>query len=297
MYKGCLLLILITFGPFSFCQQDFTIDPYIGTIYDLTEEDIEAGYGKHIYENEVIGHIEWEKIIVPNRRVTEKFTDVDFKTHFGIIFETTIHVEKQACFELFIGSDDGSKVWMDDSLVIDNGGVHKMIHKRAFISLTPGSHQLKLWYFQAFITHYGLTFTVTQLKKSCDELKQEEEASKLKTITLSNTVLFKTNEFEVKPSALPGLDSICVLIKEMQPKGIKVIGHTDSTGSESYNLILSRKRARSILNYLRSQVKDPDIKFSYVGMGETMAFTSNSDGVEDDKNRRVEIIFEADVRE
>jgi len=72
----------------------------------------------------------------------------------------------------------------------------------------------------------------------------------------------------------------------------KVVGHTDSTGPEAYNRLLSERRAQAIADYLQSQNKVSDTDIEVVGMGESSPIASNDTREGRALNRRVDILFE-----
>jgi len=72
----------------------------------------------------------------------------------------------------------------------------------------------------------------------------------------------------------------------------KVVGHTDSTGPEAYNQLLSERRAQAIADYLQSQNKVSDTDIEVVGMGESNPIASNDTREGRALNRRVDILFE-----
>ena len=69
---------------------------------------------------------------------------------------------------------------------------------------------------------------------------------------------------------------------------IKVIGHTDSVGSDEYNQALSERRASSVAAYLLSQGLAPN-KLTSEGKGESQPVADNETDEGRAKNRRVEL--------
>ena len=69
---------------------------------------------------------------------------------------------------------------------------------------------------------------------------------------------------------------------------IDVIGHTDSTGDEDYNMGLSVRRAEAVRDYLVSRGIDSSI-IDVSGLGETSPISSNATREGRAQNRRVEI--------
>ena len=71
---------------------------------------------------------------------------------------------------------------------------------------------------------------------------------------------------------------------------ITATGHTDRSGSETYNMALSLRRANSVKDALVSEgVKASDI--SVVGVGEAQPLVPTPDGVREAQNRRVQIVL------
>ena len=71
---------------------------------------------------------------------------------------------------------------------------------------------------------------------------------------------------------------------------IQVGGHTDSTGSDQYNLLLSQNRAQAVGNVLTGFGVQP-VRIDVVGFGETQPVASNSTESGRAQNRRVELIL------
>ncbi|MNW14674.1 Outer membrane porin F precursor [compost metagenome] len=69
---------------------------------------------------------------------------------------------------------------------------------------------------------------------------------------------------------------------------VKVIGHTDSQGSDAYNQALSERRASSVAEYLISQGLAPS-KVTSQGRGESEPIADNETDAGRAQNRRVEL--------
>jgi outer membrane protein OmpA-like peptidoglycan-associated protein len=85
----------------------------------------------------------------------------------------------------------------------------------------------------------------------------------------------------------PALDSLGRALRTF-PATIIVEGHTDSIGSNAYNLRLSKKRAQTIRNYLIEKYGIASNKLKAIGYGESIPLADNSSALGRSKNRRVQ---------
>ena len=113
-------------------------------------------------------------------------------------------------------------------------------------------------------------------------------------LTLSGSVLFASGKSELLPMAQKKLDEVAgVLVKAKSP-GFVVEGHTDSNGSDTFNMNLSQARAQSVRDYLVSRgVPSEEIKA--LGKGETTPIADNTTAEGRANNRRVEIVLLKDA--
>jgi cytochrome c len=72
----------------------------------------------------------------------------DLKDNFGLHASGYLFLEKDDNIVFQLSSDDGSKLWIDDQLIVDNDGPHGMAPKEAEIALRAGYHPLRIAYFQ-----------------------------------------------------------------------------------------------------------------------------------------------------
>lgn len=76
-------------------------------------------------------------------------TDVaDNSDNTGIRFEGFIAIPEDGVYGLFLSSDDGSRLYLDNEMIIDNDGIHGMREKRSFRALARGYHPVMIDYFQ-----------------------------------------------------------------------------------------------------------------------------------------------------
>ena len=111
-------------------------------------------------------------------------------------------------------------------------------------------------------------------------------------------VTFAVNSTTITPAMRAVLDDVAASMNQYPNSLIDVMGHTDSTGSDSYNLDLSRRRAESVANYLSSRGVNR-ARVETIGYGEQYPIADNTTEDGRSQNRRVEIritpVTEADV--
>lgn len=108
-------------------------------------------------------------------------------------------------------------------------------------------------------------------------------------LQLDSSVLFDFDKAELKPSASAALKALMVELEEYTFSSLAVVGHTDSQGSEDYNLELSERRAHAVADYL-TQHFPRDVVLNVSGHGESEPVESNDTEIGRAANRRVEII-------
>ncbi|MGH8167167.1 MAG: OmpA family protein [Woeseiaceae bacterium] len=108
------------------------------------------------------------------------------------------------------------------------------------------------------------------------------------TLNMPGNVTFATDSSDLSPAFFDVLTSVSKVMKKYDKTVVEVAGHTDSTGSDSYNQGLSERRAGSVAQYLGSQELASE-RMITVGMGETRPVADNTSTDGRQANRRVEI--------
>ena len=109
-------------------------------------------------------------------------------------------------------------------------------------------------------------------------------------ITLSDqgAVMFAFDSAELTSAAHQQLQALTSKLNGDNVVSVKVIGHTDSQGSDAYNQALSERRASSVAEYLISQGLSP-AKVTSQGRGESQPIADNDTDAGRAQNRRVEL--------
>jgi len=76
------------------------------------------------------------------------------------------------------------------------------------------------------------------------------EKARTGTIAILKNIFFDVDKFELKEKSIPELQKVIQFLKENPGLKLEISGHTDNTGSATYNRQLSEKRARSVYQYL-----------------------------------------------
>jgi len=130
------------------------ITTYVGTdiLQPALNKSIETGKGLiyQYYEGSVsnvagITNLKMRsKGIVENINIDNRMRD----TSFAFIFKGYIHIPKDDKYTFYLGSNDGSILYLDDQELINHDGAHGFLEKDATISLRAGKHKIALKYFQ-----------------------------------------------------------------------------------------------------------------------------------------------------
>jgi len=107
----------------------------------------------------------------------------------------------------------------------------------------------------------------------------------------SNKIRFATNSAEIDTTSFSLLSDLIASAQNCAEAKIEIGGHTDSRGSDEYNLQLSQQRATSVMNYLvKNGIKAT--RLSAVGYGEKNPIADNETEEGLAKNRRIEFNVE-----
>ncbi len=81
-------------------------------------------------------------------QTADVFPGTDMSDHFYVRWLGRIKIPRDGKFTFFTESDDGSRLWIDGKLVVDNGGLHAMEEKSGEVQLKAGDHDLKVELFE-----------------------------------------------------------------------------------------------------------------------------------------------------
>ncbi len=125
-----------------------------------------------------------------------------------------------------------------------------------------------------------------------EEVKKLTEGKLIFKETLRNSeAKFEFDSAKLSDEAKAMLDTFVQrLVSENKGIYIEIQGHTDSTGEESYNLLLGKKRAEAVMDYLYKQYHIPLHRMEVISYGSSNPVTDNGTKEGRAMNRRVEIL-------
>jgi len=109
-----------------------------------------------------------------------------------------------------------------------------------------------------------------------------------KTIQLKN-IYFEFDKDELMPRSFVELNKLLTILRSNPKMSIEIVGHTDNYGEDNYNLDLSRRRSKAVVNFL-TQNKVTSSRLRYRGEGERQPVARNDTDEGRAQNRRVEFV-------
>ena len=138
-----------------------------------------------------------------------------------------------------------------------------------------------------------------QMDRQAEELEGDLENAQIERygegllITFASGILFDFDSDVVKGNARANLVDLANSLKKYPNTDVLIIGHTDATGSDSYNQNLSERRSGAARSFLISQgIESSRIRTQ--GLGESEPVASNDTAAGQAQNRRVEVAIFAD---
>lgn len=139
------------------------------------------------------------------------------------------------------------------------------------------------------------------MDKQAKEMREDIAGAKIERvgegikITFDSGLLFEVNQSALSPASKNNLTNLAEILNKYEDTNIVLEGHTDTSGSDSYNLDLSNKRAASVSSFLTG--KNVLVKrFTVQGYGESQPIASNETVAGRQQNRRVEVAIFANEK-
>ena len=107
-------------------------------------------------------------------------------------------------------------------------------------------------------------------------------------LNIPSDISFAVGRSDIQPNFAPVLDQFAAGLRNNPNTDVRIVGHTDSTGSDATNNPLSMDRAASTRSYLTARGVDGR-RIVIEGMGERYPIATNDTAEGRARNRRVEI--------
>lgn len=200
---------------------------------------------------------------------SEKVKISDFENKSGKPVHIAISVQKERM-----------RMWVDEEKIFDMPGAAPY----------PGNlNQLKVEMNSSNYKNEEIGYYVTNFKvaKGTNDIKSKLVADgKIST----TGIRFDVNADNLRPESYGVINEIAKVMKENPDMKIRVVGHTDNSGSAADNLILSKKRADAVVKALTETHQIPAAQLQSDGKGSTAPAGDNKTDEGRATNRRVEFI-------
>jgi outer membrane protein OmpA-like peptidoglycan-associated protein len=283
-----------------------------GTIYnfrfnskiDLSQK---TGYTAEIEKTTPIGYVYTQSLNISERELDAPFPGVPKGVStFAIIYQGKFDIKDSAEYEFILKSDDGSRLWIDSTEVINHDGIHQFsVPMKGTKVLKRGFHSMKVWYYQGLPTRMGLLLLMRRFgekdfkpfdlkpleQEACQYMQVENGKAK---VNFNDKLVFDSSKSDLKPEANEKLMTV-VKVLTFNPKAkVRIEGHTDNVGSAAKNQLLSENRAKAVEKSLRDLGLGEMMVFQTKGFGFTQPISDNASEEGRSQNRRVEIIIETE---
>ena len=132
-----------------------------------------------------------------------------------------------------------------------------------------------------------------RLKQQLNAVLETRESARGLIVNI-NDVLFDFNKYTLKPGAREKMAKVSGILLAYPGLKLQLEGHTDSVGTDDYNMKLSQERADAVRDFLTQQgVALPSI--TSVGLGKAAPVASNDTAAGRQQNRRVELVVSGDA--
>ena len=278
-----------------FGEKDEHINNFTGYLYYIPENTWQLPDFNKLTP---VGRIYTNSLNIPEQSFEKGFPGVsDRFEYFAIDYKGEFYLKDSNLYCFSLGSDDGSKLFIDGNLIVNNDYQHSVKYETNYVILKKGIHEIEVQYFQGPRNSVALILTY---KKVYDKNYELFNLSKLYPISVNdndstidisigNEILFEFDSFQLSEAAKKALNDIKrIIIDKTKIKSIVIEGHTDDIGSEDYNMKLSVNRANAVKDYM---IKAGSNSQYYLirGCGKSKPKVPNVDEESRKKNRRIEM--------
>lgn len=275
------------------------------TLYFSSDSNINLGF-LDIFKSNILkgGDAEVENLGAPFNSGADDFGYfVDSDTDLGYFSSNRDNGQGSDDIYGFIGCAQKIKGTIRDSITLEpiNMATVKLINEEGKILKEVPSDSLGLYEFKAKCnTKYTVLAEKMDYKDNYDEITTGTENGDDNTLDLNlvpliqggeiviNPIFFDFDKWDIRADAAYELENIVSVMRDHPDMVIKIEAHTDSRGSDRYNMKLSDRRAKSTRDYLLSRDIAPERIESAIGYGESQLVNECSNGVKCTKEQHQE---------
>src|SRR5690606_31197365 len=136
------------------------------------------------------------------------------------------------------------------------------------------------------------------MERQAEEIEREvpgatvEQYGEGLVVQFDSKVLFDFDSYALRSESKDAISQLAEVLNKYDSTEVVIEGHTDNVGTDSYNLKLSKQRARAVEDYALSLGVDRG-RLSSKGLGETQPIASNDTETGRQDNRRVQFVIVA----
>lgn len=140
-----------------------------------------------------------------------------------------------------------------------------------------------------------------KMDKQAEEIEKKVPGAKVErvgegiVVDFTEKILFGYDKSDLTSTAMDNLGKLVQILKDYPDTNIEIQGHTDSNGSDDYNMKLSQRRATEVSSYLRTKGVAPS-RLTTKGYGETAPVADNGTDEGRAQNRRVTFLITANEK-
>ncbi len=136
----------------------------------------------------------------------------------------------------------------------------------------------------------------SKMDKQAQKIEQEIPGAQVERIDDAIVITFDENsglyfdseQYSINSASKVNLDKLSAVLKEYPDTNVMVVGHTDSSGADAYNMTLSKNRAQSVTSYFTGKGLSSG-RFTTEWFGETSPVADNTTEAGRAQNRRVNV--------
>ena len=207
-------------------------------------------------------------------------------------------------YRSYINDSEGDGLGLDG--VKDNNALFQKENQKYHISVWVQKSRVRIYQNETKLFDLPKAFPVQSVKM--DRIRFEDGAALVSNIRIAvgtpdmrsklltegklvtRGILFDVNSDKIKPESYGTLKEIAKVLQDNVDLKVKIVGHTDSDGSEESNLDLSKRRAISVKSSLNTEFGIDGARMETDGKGESEPATDNTTPEGKANNRRVEFI-------